>query len=65
MIFHVPDISCGHCKASITAALSPIAAPVAVDIAARLVTVADTADSALVLQALADIGFPAQIVANP
>lgn len=64
MIFNVPDISCGHCKASITAALTPIVGAVTVDIAARQVQVADTADQAAVLQTLAGIGFPAQIVSN-
>lgn len=64
MILNVPDISCGHCKASIEAALAPMAQPIRVDIAARQVHVPEGADADAVLRALAEIGFPAQVVAN-
>ena len=56
-------MTCGHCKASVEAALSPLPgmAPVAVDLAKRHVTVAGPADQAL--KALEAIGFPATEVA--
>ena len=62
-LLSVPDMSCGHCKASVEAALSPLPgmAPVAVDLAKRQVTVAGPADQAL--KALEAIGFPATEVA--
>lgn len=56
----VPDMSCGHCKASVEAALAPIASRVEVDLPARRVTVEGAAPEAAV-QALAAIGFPATV----
>ncbi len=58
-LLSVPDMSCGHCKASVEAALTPLAgmAPITVDLAQRQVSVAGPADAAL--KALAAIGFPA------
>ena len=40
-VLNVPDISCGHCQATITNALSPLAgvASVSIDIPTRTVTV--------------------------
>ena len=62
-LLSVPDMSCGHCKASVEAALAPLPgmAPVEVDLANRQVKVAGPAYQAL--QALAAIGFPAKAVA--
>lgn len=62
-LLSVPDMSCGHCKASVEAALAPLPgmAPVEVDLANRQVKVAGPAEQAL--QALAAIGFPAKAVA--
>jgi copper chaperone len=58
-LLSVPDMSCGHCKASVEAALSPLPgmAPITVDLAQRQVSVAGTAADAM--KALAAIGFPA------
>ncbi len=58
-LLSVPDMSCGHCKASVEAALAPLPgmAPVAVDLTTRQVTVAGTAAPAIA--ALDAIGFPA------
>jgi copper chaperone len=55
----VPDMSCGHCKASVEGALAPLAgmAPIEVDLPNRQVKVAG--GSAAALAALAAIGFPA------
>ncbi len=62
-LLSVPDMSCGHCKASVEAALAPLPgmAPVEVDLAKRQVRVAGPADQAMT--ALEAIGFPARQVA--
>jgi copper chaperone len=62
-LLSVPDMSCGHCKASVEAALTPLTgmAPVTVDLAQRQVSVAGPAAEAV--KALAAIGFPAMAVA--
>lgn len=59
-LLSVPDMSCGHCKASVEAALSPLPgmAPVEVDLQNRQVKVAGPAAEAL--RALEAIGFPAR-----
>ena len=53
----VPDMSCGHCRASIAAALSALGATARFDMAARQVTVSG-AEAADVIAALDRIGFP-------
>jgi copper chaperone len=58
----VPDMSCGHCKASVEAALQPVAARVEVDLPARLVRV-EAVDAERLVAALAEIGFPASVSA--
>ncbi|OYU39057.1 MAG: heavy metal transport/detoxification protein [Pseudorhodobacter sp. PARRP1] len=62
----VPDMSCGHCKASVTDALSalPAVRDVTVDLTAREVTVAGTAAPDALVAALSEIGFPARIIAT-
>lgn len=58
-LLSVPDMSCGHCKASVEAALSPVPgmAPIHVDLAERQVSVSGPAAEAI--KVLATIGFPA------
>jgi len=51
----VPDMSCGHCRASITEALAPLNAHPAFDMEARQITV--TGDVAAITAALDAIGF--------
>ena len=60
----VPDMTCGHCKASVTQALSalPGTAQVEVDLTAKTVRVEGTPDPATLIRALDEIGFPARIV---
>jgi copper chaperone len=58
----IPDMTCGHCKASVETALAPLAATVTVDLAARTVEVASSAPPARLLAALDQIGFPAQVI---
>lgn len=57
--FHVPDMSCGHCKASITEALEGLGkVTLSFDMDAREVQV-DGLETAAVIDALDEIGFPA------
>lgn len=58
----VPDMSCGHCRASIQAALAPLGAAPAFDMEARRVTLITEARQAEVLAALEAIGFDASPV---
>ena len=58
----VPDMSCGHCKASVEAALAPLSPSVSVDLPRRQVTVTGPADAAALIAALDAIGFPATAV---
>lgn len=63
MILSVPDMSCGHCKASVLTALTPLAPRVEVDLTTRQVTVDGAPDAAPLIKALDAIGFPATVVA--
>lgn len=65
MILTIPDMSCGHCRASVIAALTALdpAARVEVDLEARTAQVATAAGPKAVLAALDAVGFPAQVVA--
>lgn len=58
----VPDMSCGHCKAAVETALTPLAGSVTVDLAARQVVVTGASDVAPLLHALGQIGFPATVL---
>jgi copper chaperone len=61
----VPDMNCGHCKASVEAALAPLASQIVVDLAHRTVTLDSAANTDQLLVALLEVGFPATLVANP
>ena len=58
----VPDMSCGHCRASIETALAPLpgVGAIAFDAEARRVAVTGSAPAATLIAALDAIGFPAQ-----
>jgi copper chaperone len=57
--FNVPDMSCGHCKASITEALEGLGeVTLAFDMDAREVQV-EGLEPTTVIDALDEIGFPA------
>lgn len=64
-ILTVPDMSCGHCKASVLSALAglPDAGEVAVDLAAKTVTISGPAQPAALIRALDAVGFPATVLA--
>lgn len=57
--FHVPDMSCGHCKASITEALEGLGeVTLSFNMETRDIQV-DGLDTTAVIDALEEIGFPA------
>jgi copper chaperone len=60
----IPDMSCGHCKATIEAALAtvPGTRDVQVDLATRRVSLDGGAPIPAVLAALDAAGYPAQIL---
>lgn len=57
--YDVPEISCGHCKAAIEGAVSPLVGvdDVTVDIDARTVTVSGAAADADVQAAIDEAGY--------
>jgi copper chaperone len=57
----IPDMSCGHCRASITAALTPLpgVSSLTFDAENRAATVFGTANTADLIAALSRIGFTA------
>lgn len=60
----IPDMSCGHCKAAVEAALHTLdpAATVTVDMAGKRATVQSSQPDAALIAALDAVGFPAQSV---
>jgi copper chaperone len=62
-ILSVPDMSCGHCKATVESALGavPQVGAVTVDLTARRVEVTGPATAAQLLQALDQAGYPATV----
>lgn len=60
----IPDMTCGHCRASVTDALSRLqgAAAVDVDLTAKTARVTGNARPDEMLRALDAIGFPATVV---
>ena len=59
----IPDMTCNHCKASVIAALTPLADGVTVDLAAQTADVTPDASPEALIAALARIGFPARVIA--
>ena len=59
----IPDINCNHCKATVEAALLPLAGPgnVIVDLSLREATVSGNAPAAALLAALHSAGYPARV----
>jgi copper chaperone len=57
----IPDMNCGHCKASVEAAVRALdaGAMLEVDLQARTASVQTQATPAAIIAALAEIGFPA------
>ncbi len=62
----IPDMTCGHCTASVEGALKalPDAGDITVDLAAKTATTSGPATPASLLKALDEVGFPATLVGN-
>lgn len=58
----VPDMSCGHCRASISAALDSLGAATEFDTERRQVHITGNLAPAAAVAALDRIGFPAEPV---
>lgn len=60
MRFNVPDMTCGHCVATITKAIRTLdaSAEVKADLGSRTVTVETSAPAPAVAKALEDAGYP-------
>mgnify|MGYP006270299153 CR=1 FL=1 len=60
MKFNVPDMTCGHCVATITKAVKAVdpAAEVKADLGARTVTVDSAVPAAALAKALDAAGYP-------
>lgn len=63
MKLSIPDMSCGHCKATVEKTIASIdpTAQVTVDLATRTVEVRSTAPDGTVLKALDAEGYPATL----
>ncbi|MCZ8079411.1 MAG: heavy-metal-associated domain-containing protein [Rhodobacteraceae bacterium] len=60
-LLSIPDMTCGHCKASVETALASLAdaGEVTVDLAARTATTTGPASPESLILALDEVGFPA------
>lgn len=65
-LLSIPDMNCGHCKASVTEALTAVLGTktITVDLTTRQVEVEGTPNAESMLAALNKIGFPAHIIAT-
>ncbi|NUB43028.1 heavy-metal-associated domain-containing protein [Fertoebacter nigrum] len=63
-LLSVPDMTCGHCRASVESALAPLPgmAKVTVDLPARQVKAEGDAAPQAMLDALQTIGFHAAVI---
>lgn len=60
----IPDMTCGHCRASVLSALESLegAGTVTVDLASRTATATGPADPTRLIRALDEVGFPATVI---
>jgi copper chaperone len=65
MQYHIQDMTCGGCARAVTATLKDLDenAVVSIDVEARLVNVESSSADDAIRQALAEAGFPAEVVA--
>ncbi len=61
--FNVPDMTCGHCEATVSKAFKEIdgSADVKADLSTNKIDVTSTADNAAILAALDAAGYPATV----
>jgi copper chaperone len=64
MRFSVPDMTCGHCVATVTKAVKSLdaAAQVQVELASKSVTVETSAPAPAVTKALENAGYMAKVI---
>lgn len=60
----IPDMTCGHCKASVESALAALgdAGTITVDLTAKTATASGSASPDRLLRALDEVGFPATVI---
>jgi len=60
----IPDMTCGHCKASVESALAALgdAGSVTVDLASKTATTTGPAAPERLVKALDEVGFPASVI---
>lgn len=60
----IPDMTCGHCKASVESALAALgsAGTITVDLAAKTATTSGSAPADALIKALDEVGFPATVI---
>jgi len=60
----IPDMTCGHCKASVESALAALgsAGIITVDLAAKTATATGPAAPEALIRALDEVGFPATVI---
>ena len=60
----IPDMTCGHCKASVEAALKSLgdAGDITVDLPQKTATTTGPATPDRLLKALDEVGFPATVI---
>jgi len=60
MKFNVPDMTCGHCVATVTKAIKAVdaGAEVKTDLASKTVTVESAAPAAALSKAMDQVGYP-------
>lgn len=61
--FNVPDMTCGHCEATVSKAIKDIdgGADVKADLSKNTIDVTTTADNNAILAALNSAGYPSSI----
>lgn len=61
---HIPDMSCGHCKKAIQSAVQAVdqSATVEFDMECRHAKIESRADSGVLIDAVAEAGYPATTV---
>ena len=64
MKFHVPDMVCGHCTATIEKGVKAVdaTADVATDLDSKTVEITSTLDASALQKLLSDVGYPANPV---
>lgn len=63
--FNVPDMTCGHCEATVTKAIQTVdqSAIVRADLAANKIDVTTTAANDAILAVLDEAGYPSSVAA--